>query len=56
MKIIPVGAKLSCAGGRGDVTAVIVAFRGFAKDPEKKWSIIMILRNIASLHSITHDS
>jgi hypothetical protein len=56
MKIIPVRAKLSCADGRADVTAVIVAFRCFANEPEKKWSTIMIHCNIASLRSITHDN
>jgi hypothetical protein len=34
MKIIPVGAKLSYADGRADVTEVIVTFRGFANEPE----------------------
>jgi len=56
MKIVPVGAKLSYADGRTDVTEIIVAFRTFAKEPEKKWSVIMIHCNISSLHSITHDS
>jgi len=45
MKIISVGAKLSNADGRADVKEVIVAFRDFANEPEKKWSIIMITRD-----------
>jgi len=49
MKIIPVGAKLSYADERTDVTEIIVALRSFANDPEKKWSIIMIHCEIFSL-------
>jgi len=45
MKIISVGSQLSNADGRADVKEVIVAFRNFANEPEKKWSIIMITRD-----------
>jgi len=56
MKIIPVGAKLSYADGRTDVTEIIVAFRGFANEPQKEWLIIMLNCNIASLRSVKHES
>jgi hypothetical protein len=36
MKIRPVGAELLHAGGRTDMTKLIVAFRNFAKSEKKE--------------------